>query len=160
MKVRTDVDPAEAAPLLCAGVTVFNSMRQMQVAPGETVAIQGLGGLGHLAVQYANKMGFRVVALSSSMSKEKFAEGLGAMDYIAGSSKEQAEALQKIGGAAMIVSTASDPKHAGDLLFGLHPLGKLIVLARKSIPLLPRPLCKTAFPAIVHLLPAIQEKVC
>ena len=107
-------------------------MRQMKVNAGETVAIQGLGGLGHLALQYANKMGYRVVALSSSGSKEKFAKDLGAMDYIAGSSKEQAEALQKLGGAAMIVSTASDPKHTGDLLYGLHPKGKLIVLAGKS----------------------------
>ena len=131
MKVPKDIDPTEAAPLLCAGVTVFNSMRQMKVAPGETVAIQGVGGLGHLALQYANKMGFHVVALSSSGSKEKFARDLGAMDYIAGSSKEQAEALQKMGGAAMIVSTASDPKSAGDLLGGLHAKGKLIILARK-----------------------------
>ena len=139
VRVPPEVDPAEAAPLLCAGVTVFNSMRQMKVMPGETVAIQGLGGLGHLALQYANKMGFRVVALSSSGSKEKFAKDLGAMDYIAGSAKEQAEALQKIGGAAMIVSTASDPKHAGELLLGLQPKGKLMVLARTSTPLLLSP---------------------
>lgn len=134
VKVPSDIDPAEAAPLLCAGVTVFNSMRQMKVNAGETVAVQGVGGLGHLALQYANKMGYRVVALSSSGAKEKFAKDLGAMDYIAGSSKEQAEALQKIGGAAMIISTASDPKHTGDLLYGLHPKGKLVILARTSTP--------------------------
>ena len=134
VNVPKEVDPAEAAPLLCAGVTVFNAMRQLNVGPGETVAIQGLGGLGHLAIQYASKMGYRVVALSSSGAKEKFARDLGAMDYIAGSSQEQAEALQKIGGAAMIVSTASDPTHTGDLLGGLHPKGKLLILARTFFP--------------------------
>lgn len=104
-------------------------MRQMKVMPGETVAIQGLGGLGHLALQFANKMGYRVVALSTSNSKEKFARDLGAMDFVTGSSQEQAAALKQIGGAAMIVSTA-DPTHAGDLLAGLHPKGKLVLLAR------------------------------
>ncbi len=132
VRIPTDVDPTEAAPLLCAGVTVFNSMRQMKVMPGETVAIQGLGGLGHLALQYANKMGFRVVALSSGKSKEKFARDLGAMDYVAGTSQEQAQALQDMGGAAMIVSTASDPTSTGDLLLGLQPKGKLVILAGKS----------------------------
>lgn len=105
-------------------------MRQLNVGPGETVAVQGVGGLGHLAIQYAKKFGYRVVALSSSGAKEKFARDLGAVDFIAGNSKEQAEALQKIGGAAMIISTASDPTQTGDLLYGLHPKGKLLFLAR------------------------------
>ena len=104
----------------------------MQIASGETVAIQGLGGLGHLALQYASKMGFRVVALSSSKSKEKFARDLGATEYIAGTAQEQAQALQDMGGVAMIVSTASDPTAVGQLLVGLQPKGKLVILARKS----------------------------
>lgn len=127
--IPTDVDAASYAPLLCAGVTVFNSMRQMKVTSGETVAIQGLGGLGHLALQYANKMGYKVVALSSTGAKEKFAKDLGAHVYIDGSKENHAEALTKIGGAAMIVSTAPNPEIMGDLVNGLSPGGKLVLLA-------------------------------
>ncbi len=129
--IPTDVDAASYAPHLCAGVTVFNSMRQMKVTSGEIVAIQGLGGLGHLALQYANKMGFKVVALSSSSSKEKFAKDLGAHVYVDGSKENHAEALMKLGGAAMIVSTAPNPEIMGDLVNGLAPGGKLIILSRK-----------------------------
>lgn len=129
--IPADVDAASYAPLLCAGVTVFNSMRQMKVTSGEIVAIQGLGGLGHLALQYANKMGFKVVALSSSGGKEKFAKDLGAHVYIDGSKENHAEALMKMGGAAMIVSTAPIPDIMGDLVNGLAPSGKLVLLARK-----------------------------
>ena len=131
VKIPSDVDPAAFAPLLCAGVTVFNSMRNMNITPGETVAIQGLGGLGHLAMQYANKMGFKVVALSSSGAKEEFARDLGAHVYIDGSKENHSEALQKMGGAAMIVSTAPNPKIMGDLVNGLSPMGKLVLLSRQ-----------------------------
>ena len=103
----------------------------MKVTSGEIVAIQGLGGLGHLALQYANKMGFKVVALSSSSSKEKFAKDLGAHVYVDGSKENHAEALMKLGGAAMIVSTAPNPDIMGDLVNGLAPGGKLIILSRK-----------------------------
>ena len=131
VSIPSDVDPAAFAPLLCAGVTVFNSMRQMNITSGETVAIQGLGGLGHLAVQYANKMGFKVIALSSSGAKEKFAKDLGAHVYIDGSKENHAEALQKMGGAAMIVSTAPNPEIMGELVNGLAPMGKLMLLSRE-----------------------------
>lgn len=137
--IPADVDAASYAPLLCAGVTVFNSMRQMKIPPGETVAVQGLGGLGHLALQYANKMGFKVVALSSTGSKEKFAKELGAHVYVDASKENHAEALMKMGGAAMIVSTAPNLDIMGDLANGLAPRGKLILLARKSyLRILPR----------------------
>ena len=98
--ISKNVDPAAIAPLLCAGVTVFNGIRQMDIRPGETVAIQGLGGLGHLGIQYASKMGYRTVALSSSGAKEKFARLLGAHEYIDGSKEDQGEILSKLGGAA------------------------------------------------------------
>lgn len=130
VSVPSDVDPATFCPLLCAGVTVFNSMRQQHVPSGETVAIQGLGGLGHLAVQYASKMGYRVIALSSSGAKEQFAKDLGASHYIDGSKEDQAEALQKLGGASLIVSTAPSPETIGRLVGGLGILGKLLILAR------------------------------
>lgn len=129
VRVPSDIDPAEYAPLLCAGVTVFNGIRQMKITPGEIVAIQGLGGLGHLAIQYAAKMGYRVVALSSSGSKEKFAKELGASEYIDGSKQDLGEALQKMGGAALVVTTAPNPEVMKGLIHGLGTLGKLLILA-------------------------------
>ncbi|KAL9018600.1 MAG: hypothetical protein Q9185_004116 [Variospora sp. 1 TL-2023] len=132
--VPSDVDPAAFCPLLCAGVTVFNSIRQQRVSPGETVAVQGLGGLGHLAIQYASKMGYRTVALSSSGAKEKFARDLGATDYIDGSKEDHSEALQRLGGASLIVATAPEPSILGKLVTGLGILGKLLILARMIFP--------------------------
>lgn len=131
VSVPTDMDPADYAPLLCAGVTVFNSIRKMNISPGELVAVHGLGGLGHLAVQYAAKMGFCIVALSGSATKEKFARELGAAEYIDTSKEKMAEGLQRLGGAALIVSTAPNPKILGELVYGLAPQGKLLLLARR-----------------------------
>ncbi|PCG99765.1 Polyketide synthase, enoylreductase [Penicillium occitanis (nom. inval.)] len=129
VRIPPDVDAATYAPMLCAGVTVFNSMRQMQVPPGSTVAIQGLGGLGHLALQYANKFGYRVVALSRDSKKEKFARQLGAHEYIDGSKEDFGAALQKLGGASLIVSTAPDKASIAPLLSGLGIKGKLLILS-------------------------------
>ncbi|CAG8302577.1 unnamed protein product [Penicillium salamii] len=129
VRIPTHVEAAKYAPVLCAGVTVFNSMRRMNVPPGSIVAIQGLGGLGHLAIQYANRFGWRVVALSRDSRKEKFVRDLGAHEYIDGSKEDPAEALQKLGGASLIVTTAPDPKVIPPLLKGLDILGKLLVLA-------------------------------
>lgn len=111
---------------------MFNGMRRLKVTPGETVGIQGLGGLGHLALQYAAKMGYRVVALSSGASKEKFARELGANDYVDGSKTNQAEFLQSLGGAGMIVSTAPNKDVVGQLVGGLATEGKLLILSRES----------------------------
>ena len=104
VNVPTDIDPVEYAPILCAGITVFNSIRKMNVPPGEIVAIQGLGGLGHLALQYANKMGYKVVALSSGDSKRDFAKKLGAHEYINTSEEDVCKKLMEMGGAALIGS--------------------------------------------------------
>lgn len=134
VRIPKDADVAEYAPLLCAGVTVFNSMRRMGITSGDTVAIQGLGGLGHLAVQYARKLGFHTVALSRSADKKDFATQLGANDYIDTSKEGAAEALQKMGGASLIVVTAPNPEIMGPLVKGLAPCGKLLILARKSYP--------------------------
>ncbi|KAL8726980.1 MAG: hypothetical protein Q9166_006343 [cf. Caloplaca sp. 2 TL-2023] len=153
VSIPADADPAEFCPLLCAGVTVFNSMRQQHIASGETVAVQGLGGLGHLAIQYASKMGYRVVALSSSGAKEKFARELGATDYIDGSKEDHAEALQKLGGASLIVSTVPSPETIGKLVGGLGILGKLLILAPcgevsvNTIPMVIKGLSVTSWPA-------------
>lgn len=129
VNVPKEMDPAEVAPLLCAGVTVFNGMRNMDVRPGSLVAVQGLGGLGHLAVQYANKMGYRTVALSHGDKKREFAMKLGAHEYIDTSKEDPVKKLQEMGGADMIVATAPNAKAISPLVKGLGMKGKLVILA-------------------------------
>ena len=109
------------------GLTVFNGIRQMDSQAGDIVAIQGLGGLGHLAVQYARKMGFRTVALSRGTAKKDFAMKLGATDYIDTEAHSAAEELQKMGGASIIVVTAPNPDIISPLLDGLQPTGTLLL---------------------------------
>jgi D-arabinose 1-dehydrogenase-like Zn-dependent alcohol dehydrogenase len=127
--VPTDLDPAEVAPLLCAGVTAFNSIRRMNIDPPNVVAIQGIGGLGHLAVQYASAMGYHTIVLSSGDSKREFAKQLGANDYIDTSREDPVTRLLEIGGAALIVTTAPNPKAISPLVQGLQAGGRLLVLA-------------------------------
>ncbi|KAF3041854.1 hypothetical protein E8E12_000291 [Didymella heteroderae] len=129
VRVPLDVDPAAYAPMLCAGVTTFNSLRNMNITAGDVVAVQGIGGLGHLAIQYARKMGFHTVALSTNESKRDFSKQLGANDYIDTTTEDATEALQKIGGASCIIVTAPSPEIMGPLVGGLGQLGKLLVLA-------------------------------
>ncbi|RMZ13959.1 hypothetical protein D0862_02172 [Hortaea werneckii] len=127
VRIPKDAEPADVAPLLCAGVTVFNGIRNMGIMAGDIVAVQGLGGLGHLAIQYARKMGYRTVALSRGTEKKDFAMKLGANDYIDIKAKDVGEELQKLGGAACIVVTAPNPDVISPLLNGLGPQGKLLV---------------------------------
>ncbi|OJJ71063.1 hypothetical protein ASPBRDRAFT_207703 [Aspergillus brasiliensis CBS 101740] len=131
VRVPSHVPAAKYAPILCAGVSVFNSIRHMNVPVGETVAIQGLGGLGHLAIQYANRMGYRVVAISRDATKEKFVRELGAHEFIDSSKEEDiGVALQeKLGGASLVVSTAPTAEVISPLLKGLGILGKLLILS-------------------------------
>lgn len=103
----------------------------MNITPGDIVAVQGLGGLGHLALQYSRKMGYRTVALSSSSAKKDFAAQLGANDYIDTSKQDAAEALTKMGGASLVVVTAPNPEIMGPLVQGCGPQGKVLILARK-----------------------------
>lgn len=110
-------------------MSVYNSMRRMNVPRGATVGVQGLGGLGHLALQYANKLGYRVVALSRDSQKERYARELGAHEYIDASKGDTGEALQKLGGASLIVSTAPSAEAMTPLLKGLGILGKLLILS-------------------------------
>ncbi|KAK5989997.1 Alcohol dehydrogenase patD [Cladobotryum mycophilum] len=129
VRVPDGIDPAEAAPLLCAGVTVFNGIRKLHVEQGALVAVQGLGGLGHLAVQYASKMGYEVAVLSSGDDKADFARELGAHYYINTKSSDPVAELNKLGGASIIVQTAPNPKVIGSLVAGLATGGKLLSLA-------------------------------
>jgi len=129
VRVPKEVDPVEYAPILCAGITVFNSIRKLNITPGDIVAVQGLGGLGHLAVQYANKMGYKVVAISSGDKKRDFAHKLGAHEYIDTSKDDPCKKLMEMGGAQLIVCTAPNPKAIAPLTGGLEPGGRLLVLA-------------------------------
>lgn len=109
-------------------MTVFNSIRHMNVTPGETVAVQGLGGLGHLAIQTANRMGYRTVAISRGSDKEKFARQLGAHEYIDASRGDVGDALKALGGTSLAVSTVPTADSISPLIKGLDILGKLLVL--------------------------------
>ncbi|TDO56871.1 propanol-preferring alcohol dehydrogenase [Kribbella sp. VKM Ac-2571] len=118
----------EAAPLMCGGITAFNALRHAHAGPGETVAVQGVGGVGHLAIQFADKMGFRTVAINRGRDKEKLARQLGADEYIDSTEGDAGEALKALGGAAAILATVSRGELQSDLVKGLRPNGQLIVL--------------------------------
>ncbi len=122
------LDPAEAGPLLCAGITTFNSLRHSGAVPGDLVAVQGIGGLGHLGIQFANKFGYRVAAISRGKANEALARKLGAHIYIDTESQNGAEALQKLGGARVILATAPAAKPMTALIDGLGPNGKMVIV--------------------------------
>lgn len=130
-----DLPADEAAPLLCAGITVFNSLRHSGAKPGDLVAVQGVGGLGHLGIQYAHRMGFETVALNRGADKQPLAMKLGARHYIDTSATTPGEALQKLGGARLALATAPDAKSISALVAGLAPDGKLLVVGAAAEPL-------------------------
>lgn len=119
---------AEAAPLLCAGITTYNSLRHSGALPGDLVAIQGIGGLGHLGIQFANKFGYKVVAIGRGSENAGIARTLGAHRYIDSRATDAAEELQKLGGARVILATAPSSKAISSLIDGLAPNGKLLVV--------------------------------
>ncbi|MCU1297619.1 MAG: Alcohol dehydrogenase GroES protein, partial [Acidobacteriaceae bacterium] len=123
-----DLPAPEAAPLMCAGITTYNSLRRSPARAGDLVAIQGLGGLGHLGIQYARQMGFRTLAIGRGADKEPLAKKLGAHQYIDASAVSPAEPLQKLGGARLIMATAPDARSVTPLIDGLARGGELLVL--------------------------------
>jgi D-arabinose 1-dehydrogenase-like Zn-dependent alcohol dehydrogenase len=125
----------DAAPLLCAGITTFNALRRSIAKPGELVAILGIGGLGHLGVQFASHMGFKVVAVARGAEKEQLAKKLGAHHYIDSSAGDPAAALKALGGAMVILATASDSKAMSKIMGGLAPRGRMIVVGAGMEPL-------------------------
>lgn len=127
-KVPESLNSNDAAPLLCAGVTVFNSLRNMNIKPGQLVAVQGIGGLGHLGIQFARKMGFKVAAISTSDAKKELALELGAHLYIDTSKDDAVKILQSHGGAKCILTTAFDTKAMSKLVDGLSVSGILLVV--------------------------------
>jgi propanol-preferring alcohol dehydrogenase len=124
----------DAGPLLCAGVTTFNSLRNSGARPGDTVAVQGIGGLGHLAIQYAAQMGFRTVAISRGADKEELARQLGAHEYIDTEKVSAAEGLNKLGGADLVLATAPNGAAIASTVNGLKARGKLLIVAAPHEP--------------------------
>jgi D-arabinose 1-dehydrogenase-like Zn-dependent alcohol dehydrogenase len=123
-----DLPAPEAAPLLCAGITVFNALRNSGARAGDLVAIQGIGGLGHLGIQYARQMGFRTVAIGRGADKQPLATKLGAHEYIDTNANAPAAALKKLGGAKIALATAPDSKSISALVDGLVANGTLLVI--------------------------------
>jgi D-arabinose 1-dehydrogenase-like Zn-dependent alcohol dehydrogenase len=123
-----DLPADEAAPLLCAGITVYNALRNSGARGGDLVAVQGIGGLGHLGIQYARQLGFRTVAIGRGGDKQALAKKLGAHEYLDTSAGDPAEALQKMGGAHVILATAPDSKAMSGLVNGLSAHGTLMVV--------------------------------
>jgi D-arabinose 1-dehydrogenase-like Zn-dependent alcohol dehydrogenase len=128
----SDVD---AAPLLCAGITTFNALRHSGAFPGDLVAVLGIGGLGHLGIQFANKFGYKVVAIGRGTEDAALAEKLGASVYLDSQSTNAAEALQKLGGARVILATAPSSKAMSELIDGLGPNGELMVIGAAFDPI-------------------------
>jgi alcohol dehydrogenase/propanol-preferring alcohol dehydrogenase len=126
--IPDELSPAEAAPLLCAGVTTFNALRESGARPGDVVAIHGIGGLGHLGVQFATKMGFRTVAIARGSDKEPLARKLGAHVYLDSETRDVAAELQKLGGAKTILATVTSGKAMSAVIPGLAVRGKLVVV--------------------------------
>jgi D-arabinose 1-dehydrogenase-like Zn-dependent alcohol dehydrogenase len=133
--VPESLNDAEAAPLLCAGVTTFNALRHSNASPGDLVAVQGVGGLGHLGIQFANKFGYRVAAIGRGPENAALAKKLGAHVYIDSRATNAAEELQKLGGAQVILATAPNSKAISSLIDGLGPNGKLIVVGADVEPI-------------------------
>jgi len=126
--VPDELTSAEAAPLLCAGITTYNALRNAGLRGGDLVAVQGIGGLGHLGVQFARHLGFRTVAIGRGRDKEKLAKDLGAHVYIDTAGEDVAAALQRMGGARAILATGTSGNAMGTLVSGLAARGKLIVV--------------------------------
>ena len=125
----------EAAPLLCAGITTYNSLRHSGALPGDLVAVQGIGGLGHLGIQFANKFGYKVAAIGRGSENAALAKKLGASLYIDSKATNAAQELQKMGGAQVILATAPNSKAMSELIDGLGPNGKLMVIGATFDPI-------------------------
>ena len=134
-RIPDELPPEEAGPFMCAGVTVFNALRNSGARAGDVVAVQGIGGLGHLGVQYARKMGFETVALGRGKDKEPLARKLGAHHYIDGESVDTVAELQKLGGARVILATAPSAKAISSVVEGLAVDGNLLIPAAPNDPL-------------------------
>jgi D-arabinose 1-dehydrogenase-like Zn-dependent alcohol dehydrogenase len=133
--IPEELPAADAGPLLCAGITTYNSLRKSGARPGDLVAILGVGGLGHLGIQYAAKMGFKTVAIARGKDKEQLARSLGAHHYIDTTAQNPAEELTKLGGARVVLATVTNAKAMSAVVGGLGIDGKLIIVGAAAEPL-------------------------
>ena len=129
-----NLNDVEAAPLLCAGITTYNALRHSGAMPGDLVAVLGIGGLGHLGIQFASKFGYKVAAVGRGSESAALAKKLGANAYIDNKATNAAEALQKLGGAQVILATAPSSKSMSEVIDGLAPNGKLMVIGASMDP--------------------------
>jgi D-arabinose 1-dehydrogenase-like Zn-dependent alcohol dehydrogenase len=134
-RMPESLDVAEGAPLMCAGMTTFNALRRSGALPSDLVAIQGVGGLGHLGIQFAKKFGYRVAAIGRGTGRAGLAERLGADLHIDGAATDPAAELQKLGGARVILATAPSGKAMSALIGGLAPNGTLLVVGASADPI-------------------------
>jgi D-arabinose 1-dehydrogenase-like Zn-dependent alcohol dehydrogenase len=134
-RIPSELTDVEAAPMGCAGVTTYNALRHTKALPGDRVAIVGVGGLGHLGVQFARAMGFETIAIARGTAKAEDAKRLGAHHYIDSTSGDVAEGLRALGGAAVVLGTAGNSKAMADTVGGLLPQGELITIGVTAEPL-------------------------
>jgi alcohol dehydrogenase len=123
-RIPSELSFAEAAPMGCAGVTTYNALRHTRAVPGDRVAILGVGGLGHLGIQFARAMGFETIAINRGTAKADDARKLGAQHYIDATSGDVSEALRRVGGATVVVGTAGNSQAMADTVGGLLPQGE------------------------------------
>ncbi|MGO1050887.1 alcohol dehydrogenase catalytic domain-containing protein [Crossiella sp. CA198] len=135
VRIPAELSAVEAAPLLCAGLTTYSALAGLDARPGALVAVQGIGGLGHLGLQYARALGYRVAAIARGTDKAALAAELGAEHYIDSRTEDPGEALQRLGGAAAIVATAASGASMSPLVAGLAPRGVLLVLGAAGDPI-------------------------
>jgi len=133
-RIPADLKDTDAAPLMCAGITTYNSLRNIGARPGDTVAVQGIGGLGHLGIQFAARMGFRTVAISRGADKEELARQLGAHEYLDTEKVPLGEGMKKLGGADVILATAPNAEAITAALDGLKSRGTLLIVAAAMEP--------------------------
>ena len=132
--IPNDLSAKDAGPLMCAGITVFNALRNSGARGGDLVAVQGIGGLGHLGIQYARQMGFHTVAIARRKDKEPLARKLGAQSYIDTETQDVAAELTKLGGARVVLATAPDAKSMAPLIEAVGPDGKLLIVGAPAEP--------------------------
>jgi D-arabinose 1-dehydrogenase-like Zn-dependent alcohol dehydrogenase len=133
--IPESLNAAEAAPLLCAGITTFNALRHSGALPGDLVAVLGVGGLGHLGIQFASKFGYKVAAIGRGPQDAPLAQKLGASFYIDSRAERPAEVLQRHGGAQVILATAPSSKAMSEMIDGLGPNGRLMVVGAAAEPI-------------------------
>lgn len=133
--IPDDISPDEAAPLLCAGITTYNALRDSDARAGDLVAILGVGGLGHLGVQFADKLGFETVAIARGREKEELARSLGARHYVDSTEQDPAEELTKLGGAKVVLATVTNPEAMSATIGGLGVRGTLLVVGASMDPI-------------------------